>query len=167
MRDLIFLTIFSLPTLIVQTTILPLVLNSQYKPDLFLILVFWAAVRIAFVSAAVFAFMAGLLMDVFSGSPPGLFAMLYALIFLSCAYLHSVFEMDSHALNAVTIFCATFITGIIVLTVNWLRIPVEFGSNLFQWPFLKSLTTALFGIMLFPALDWFWNSYSKLIPARQ
>ncbi len=167
MKDLIFLTIFSFPTLMLQTTILPLVLNSQYKPDLFLILVLWAAIRITFVSAAAFAFIAGLLMDVFSGAPPGLLAMVYSLIFLSCAYLHSVFQMDSHAVNVVTIFCATFVTGIMILAVSWLKTPIEFGWNLFQWPLLKSLTTALFGLLLFPTLDWFWSSYSKLIPAGQ
>ncbi|MGO9117616.1 MAG: rod shape-determining protein MreD [Desulfomonilaceae bacterium] len=166
MKELIFLTIFSLPTLLLQTTIIPLLVNSQYKPDLFLILVFWAAIRITFVSAAVFAFTAGLLTDLFSGAPPGLFAILYLLIFLSCAYLHSVFQLDSHAVNAMTVFCASFVAGHMIIAVTWLKVPVEFGWNLFQWPFLKSLSTALFAVMVVPALDWFWNSYSKLVPAR-
>ena len=67
MKELIFLAIFFLPTLLLQTTIIPLFVDSQYKPDLFLILVFWAAIRITFVPAAVFAFAAGLLTGIFSG----------------------------------------------------------------------------------------------------
>ena len=70
MKELIFLAIFLLPTLLLQTTIIPSFCKSQYKPDLFLILVFWAAIRITFVPAAVFAFATGLLTDIFSGAPP-------------------------------------------------------------------------------------------------
>ena len=166
MKELIFLTIFSFPTLLLQTTIIPLFVDSQYKPDLFLILVFWAAIRITFVPAAVFAFAAGLLTGLFSGAPPGLFAILYLLIFLSSNYLHSVFELDSHAVNAMTVFCATFVVGQVIIAVTWLKVPIEFGWHLFQWPLLKSISTALFAVMVVPALDWLWNSYSKLVPAR-
>jgi len=166
LKELIFLTIFSFPTLLLQTTIIPLFVDSQYKPDLFLILVFWAAIRITFVPAAVFAFAAGLLTGLFSGAPPGLFAILYLLIFLSSTYLHSVFELDSHTVNAMTVFCATFVVGQVIIAVTWLKVPIEFGWHLFQWPLLKSLSTALFAVMVVPALDWLWNSYSKLVPAR-
>ncbi len=166
MKELIFLAIFLLPTLLLQTTIIPLFVDSQYKPDLFLILVFWAAIRITFVPAAVFAFATGLLTGIFSGAPPGLFAILYLLIFLPSTYLHSVFELDSHTVNAVTVFCATFVAGQVIIAVTWLKVPIEFGWHLFQWPLLKSLSTALFAVMVVPALDWLWNSYSKLVPAR-
>ena len=166
MKELIFLTIFSLPTLLLQTTIVPLFVSFQYKPDLFLILVFWAAIRITFVFAAVFAFTAGMLTDLFSGAPPGLFAILYLLIFLSSAYLHSVFQLDSHAVNVMTVFCASFVAGYMIIAVTWLKVPIDFGWNLFQLPLLKALSTALFAVMVVPALDWLWNSYSKLVPAR-
>jgi len=165
LKDLIFLAIFSLPTLLLQTTIIPQFVASQYKPDLFLILVFWAAIRMTFITAALFAFTAGLLMDLFSGASPGLFPLAYLLIFLSSAYLHSVFQMDSHAVNAMTVFCASFVAGHIILAVSWLKVPIEFGWNYLDWPLLKSISTALFAVMVVPALDWLWNSYSKLVPA--
>lgn len=166
MRDLIFITVFSFPVLLVQTTIIGQFINIGYKPDFFLILVFWSAIRISVIAASVFAFIAGLLMDLFSGAPLGLFAVIYQLVFLSSAYLHSIFQMENHAARAMSIFCAMVGSGCIVLLVRMLTGPNEFGWNIVQWLLLKAIIAALFSIALIPVLDWLWNGYSKLVPAR-
>jgi rod shape-determining protein MreD len=166
MRDLIFITVFSFPILIVQTTIIGQFISVSYKPDFFLILVFWAAIRLSFIVASVFAFIVGLLMDLFSGAPLGLFAIIYQMVFLSSAYLHSVFQMENHAARAMSIFCAMAGSGCIVLLVRMLTSPNEFGWNIVQWLLLKAIITALFSVPLIPTLDWLWNGYTKLVPAR-
>lgn len=166
MRDLIFITVFSLPLLLVQTTIIGQFINVSYKPDFFLILVFWAAMRMSFIAASVFSFMAGLLMDLFSGAPLGLFAIIYQMVFLSSAYLHSVFQMENHAARAMSIFCAMAGSGCIVLLVRMLSGPNEFGWNIVQWLLLKAIVAALFSVALIPGLDWLWTGYSKLVPER-
>ena len=166
MRDLIFITVFSFPMLIVQTTVIGQFINVGYKPDFFLILVFWAAMRISFGAASMFAFMAGLLMDLFSGAPLGLFAIIYQMVFLSSAYLHSVFQMENHVARAASVFCATAGTGCIVLFVRMFTGPNEFGWNIVQWLLLKSIICAAFSVAVIPALDWLWNGYTKLVPAR-
>lgn len=166
MRDLIFITVFSFPMLLVQTTIIGQFINVSYKPDFFLILVFWAAIRISFGAASIFAFTAGLLMDLFSGAPLGLFAVIYQMVFLSSAYLHSVFQMENHAGRAMIVFCAMAGSGCIVLLATMLTVPNEFGWNIVLWLLLKAIVTALFSVALIPALDWLWNGYTKLVPAR-
>jgi len=166
LRDLIFITILSFPMLLVQTSIVGHVINVGYKPDFFLILVFWAAIRITFIAAAVFAFVAGLLMDLFSGAPHGLFATIYLLFLLASAYLHSVFQMENHAARAVSIFCAMIGSGCVVLLVRILAGPTEFGWNTAQWLLLKAVITAIFSVALVPMLDWLWNGYSKLVATR-
>jgi len=166
MRDLIFITAFSFPTLLVQTTIVGHFINVGYKPDFFLILVFWAAIRISFIAASVFAFIAGLLMDLFSGAPLGLFAIIYQMVFLASAYLHSVFQMENHVARAMSVFCAMAGSGCMVFLVRMLTGPNEFGWGIVQWLLLKAIISALFSVALIPALDWLWNGYSKLVPAR-
>ncbi len=152
--------------LLVQTTIIGKFINVGYKPDFFLILVFWAAIRISFIAASLFAFIVGLLMDLFSGAPLGLFAIIYQMVFLSSAYLHSVFQMENHGARAMSIFCATAGSGCIVLLVRMLEGPNEFGWNTVLWLLLKALVAALFSVALIPVIDWLWNGYSKLVPAR-
>ncbi len=166
MRDLIFITVFSFPMLLIQTTIIGQFINVSYKPDFFLMLVFWAAMRMSFVTASVFAFIAGLLMDLFSGAPLGLFAIIYQMVFLSSVYLHSVFQMENHVARAMTIFCAMAGSGCVIISVRMLTGPGEFGWNMIQWLLLKAIIGAFFSVALIPTLDWLWNGYSKLVPAR-
>lgn len=166
MRDLIFITAFSLPMLLVQTTIIGQFINVSYKPDFFLILVFWAAMRVSFIAGSVFSFIAGLLMDLFSGAPLGLFAIIYQMVFLSSAYLHSVFQMENHAARAMGVFGAMVGSGCIVLLVRMLTGPNEFGWNMVQSLLLKAIISALFSVALIPGLDWLWTGYSKVVPER-
>ncbi len=166
MKDSIFIALSFLLILLLQTTVFPMFVSYQYKPDLFLILILWTWSRTGLIGGAVFAFISGLVVESFSGAPSGLFAGIYLVVFLLLVFLDSIFEMHSQWLNAIVLFCACLVAGYIVLLVSWFAIPFEFGWDFLKWPFLKALSTSLFSVILVPILDRLWHGYSNLMPAR-
>ncbi len=139
---------------------------ADYKPDLFMTLVFWAGLRTTFVSSAIFAFSAGFAADLFSASPPGLFSIIYCLVFLFTAYLNSLFQIDTPVGRAIIVFGTTVAAGLIVVAMRELAGSVGFGWSALQWLFFKSVLTGLATTIVFPVMDWSWSSYVRLAGAR-
>jgi len=164
--EFVFFGFCSLVGLLLQSTTMGLFMPADYKPDLFLILVFWAGIRTTFINAAGFAFAAGLIMDLFSGAPIGLFATIYCIIFISCGYLHAVFQMDGLAARAITVLGATVVSGCIVLLARRLAGTIDLDWNFVQWVLLKALTTGLLSLVAIPLLDRLWNGYSQFVGVR-
>lgn len=166
MKDLIFLALCGILCLVIQVTSMSFFVSADYKPDLFMILVFWASLRTAFVSSAIFAFTAGFAVDLYSASPQGLFAVIYCLVFLCCAYLNSIAQIDSPLGRTTTVLTATLVAGLLVASLREIVGPVGLGWNAFQWLFLKSVLTSLATLIVFPLMDWSWSAYLRLAGIR-
>ncbi len=108
MKDVLFFGMVTVLALWLQTTSLCFLMPSEYKPDLFLILVYWTSLRLPFAFGVALCFGGGILVDLLSGSPVGLFALLYCMVLVSCGYLNTVFEMDTPATRAVIILVAAW-----------------------------------------------------------
>ncbi len=165
MTDILFMLLVGIAALILQTTSLAFLVPAAYKPDVILILVGWASLRMPFSVAAGFAFVAGILVDLLSGSPIGLFAIIYCLVFLSYGYSHATFHLEGLAAQAVLIFILTLASGGVVLFMRFLGGPVGFGWNAAQWFLLKSLFTGLASVLVFPLVDRLRAGYTRLVGA--
>jgi rod shape-determining protein MreD len=152
-----------LGSLVIQTTSMAFFVPPQYKPDLILILVAWATLRMSFPMAACFAFVAGILVDLLSGSPLGLFAIIYCLIFLTYGYCHATLHLESVPAQAVIIFILTAVSGGIVLLMRMFGGPVELGWNTALCFLLKSLFTALSAVFMLPFIDRIRAGYARLV----
>lgn len=148
--------------LVLQVTSWAFVIPGAYEPDLIMILVLWASLRMSFVIGVGFAFAGGMAVDLLSGSPTGLFAVIYCLLFLICGYLHSNFRMDDLQGRAITVFGSTLIAAGIVLCVRRLTGPVEVGRHLCQWVVLKSIIAATASLPILALVDRAWTAYSRL-----
>jgi rod shape-determining protein MreD len=131
------------------------------KPDLALVFTIWMSFRAPPTVAAFVSFLLGLGVDVFSGGPAGLFAVIYTLVFLIISESRTVLETDTLLLRSLTVFTAALAVGIIVVAANWAGLPAPI-----KWApakiILRSCASGLASMMLFPLLDRGRNAYLRL-----
>lgn len=166
MTDAIFLLAVAMVGLVVQTTSWAFMMPAAYKPDLILILVLWASFKMTFVIGVGFAFTAGVAIDLLSGSPMCLFAIIYCLLFVACGFLDSAFRIDDLFGKAVTVFGATLAAAVIVCFVRWLSGPFELDWSMFRWVLLKSVIAAVTSLVVFPVVDRMWAGYSRVVAVQ-
>jgi len=104
--------------------------------------------------------------DKLSGSPTGLFPLMYCLAFVASGYVQSVVSIDDPVGWALTVFLACAVAGCFVLIIRWLAGPVGLGLNSVLWMVAKSLVTGGAALALFPCLDKAWAGYSRIIGER-
>lgn len=166
MTEFLFVILMGTVLLGLQTTSMGFLVPVEYKPDLMLILVVWTSLRATFMTGICFGFAAGIVMDLLSGAPAGLFALVYCVVFVACGYVKAVVSIDGHVGRGVLALGAALATGFAVLLERWLGGPVGFGWNVLGWIIVKSLITALTAVLLFPLIEWAWRSYSRLAGVR-
>jgi rod shape-determining protein MreD len=166
LKDALFLVLLMLPSLVIQTTSLGFLADAEYKPDLILIIVAWASLRIPFLIGVGVAFCGGILMDLFSGCPSGLFSIVYCLVLLLFGYMDSKFQVGTNTAKVTMIFIATLASGCMVLLMRRAGGPTEFGWHIVQWVIVKSGITAAASAIILPLLDKLWWGYSRLVGTR-
>lgn len=166
MRDAIFLIAVCLIVTLLQVTSLGFLVPMAYKPDLMLVCVIWASLRARLEVGMAFAFCSGILIDFLSGSPTGLFALIYSVSFVVCGFLNTTFAVDRPVGRMVAASIATVIAGAAVLFLRWISGPVDVGSYVVAWIAAKSAATGLACLVAFPVMDSMRAGYSRLIGAQ-
>jgi rod shape-determining protein MreD len=165
--DVIFLALMAVLLLFLQTTSLAYILPAIYKPDLIVTLVVWSGMRIPFTRGIGSAFGIGLVVDLFSGSYTGLFATIYTVVYVAAGYLHEYFRIDTRPGGFLCTFCATLMSGVMVLGMRVVTGPVEWGKQAAIWFTVKALATALASLVVFPFIERSWAGYCRLVGVRQ
>ncbi len=163
MTDLVFAVIIGMLVFTGQLSSWGFLVSQAYKPDLVLVLVIWAAFRLAFLHGLFFSFFAGLAVDHLSGAPPGLFTVLYSLVFVCCGSLGSTVRTEEWSMRAMMMASATALTGVAVLAVRWLLTPDAVEAGVLQLIAVKSLGTALAGLAIFAGIDWLHTRYNRVV----
>jgi rod shape-determining protein MreD len=165
-KEILFSAVAAALVLVIQTTSFGFLLPSAYKPDLFLVLVFWASLRLPFLVGVALAFVGGMCVDLLSGSPLGLFAVIYCSTFVTCGYLNTVFQIDTPGRQAATTFGAAVACAAVVLLGRALTGPMAIGWNSLQWVLLKTFCTTVSSLALFPLMDRARTAYTSLTGIR-
>lgn len=92
---------------VLQVAVLPIHIETLFKPDLLLIIMVYLALRGSFTSGSPLAWMLGLLKDTFSGLYLGLNAFTFLLIFLIIKSVSDRLYTESGFLFVVTVSVAT------------------------------------------------------------
>jgi len=163
---LLYILFISVLVVVVQTASVGFVVPVAYKPDIMLILVVWASLRLALVPGIAFAFVGGLLMDFFSGSPTGLFALVYCLTFVAAGSANTTFDINRPLVRACVICAATLASGSAVVLTRLLAGPVGMGLHTVLLILAKSVATGLTSLVVFPFLERSWVGYGKLVGDR-
>lgn len=166
MREGFFAFLLGFVLVIAQTTSFFFVVPSAYKPDLLLVGVVWAGLRLPFMTGLATSFVLGVVTDLLSGSPPGLFVLIYCLTFASCGYLEATLTIGGGMSRAPIIFIAALLAGTLVVVLRWFKGPVGFGWNSAVWIFTKSLITAGAGVIAWMLMDRAYAGYTRLVGGR-
>ena len=152
MRAFLFFVLAGAVSVVLQTTVLERVSFLPAAPDLIVILCVYLGLHYHSVGGAVGAFLLGYLLDTFSGSPPGLYALamtsVFALVYLVSKRLWV--ENPVTSLAAVALGCAVKIATVVAYfgfaapqNVGWLSLLrtlfFEAVFAMFLSPFLFSL----------------------------
>lgn len=167
MIDIVFAVCAGTVVLILQTTSMAFLVSPDYKPDLMLVLVVWAGLRLPFGGGVLFAFFAGVIMDTLSGSPPGLFGLVYSVLFVVCGYLGGIVRIEGQSGRGVLVLGGALGAGIAVLLARVFRGPVGFGWHVVGWLAAKSIITTIAALVVFPGIDWAWMTFSRLVGDRR
>jgi rod shape-determining protein MreD len=166
LKDGVFIFAAGMIVLVTQITLFRMLFPALYKPDLAVVLVVWTALRLSAVVGILFAFSMGLGIDLTSGAPMGLFSLIYSVVFVTCGYLNSTFDMDTHPGRAAAVFGATLLAGATVLFTRWVAGAAGFGSSAAGLVILRSSITCAVALVLFPGLDRAWAGYHRLLGVR-
>ncbi|MFH1116217.1 MAG: rod shape-determining protein MreD [Pseudomonadota bacterium] len=166
MKAFLFILFGGILVVIVQTAVVGIVVPPAYKPDIMLILVVWVSLRPSMIGGIAFAFAGGILVDLFSGSPTGLFALVYCLIFVASGSANSTFEMNRPIARALVVFASAMGSGGAVVLARWLAGPIDAGIHTPTVILEKSVITALASFIVFPILDGSWAGYAKQVGER-
>lgn len=161
MKELFFLVPAGIVILGIQTTSWGFLIPAEYKPDLMLIFVVWTSLRIPFITGVCFAFAAGFVTDLFSGSPTGLYAVIYCLAFIETGYVSGILRIQGYLACAVLILGVCLASGTMIIFTRWMSGPVGFGWHSGGWVALKSTVTALAALVTLPIVELLWAGYAK------
>ncbi|UCD70675.1 MAG: rod shape-determining protein MreD [Syntrophobacterales bacterium] len=112
-------------SLVVQTTALAGLPHQLAKPDLLLILIVYLGLYTSPLAGAILAFLAGYMMDIFSGSIFGVHTFSKTAIFFLTIFIKDRFYVKSPLFQGGTIFLFSIIEGVIIISILGLVSPVE------------------------------------------
>lgn len=107
--SMLLLALAVVVAVVLQAAVLPVFLDSPFRPDLLLVITVFVALRGSFQSGTPLAWTLGLFKDVFSGLYLGLNAFTFLIIFLVIKSVSDRLYAESSFLFVVTVMAATFV----------------------------------------------------------
>lgn len=154
MRAFLIFAVAGALSVVLQTTVLEQVRFLPAAPDLIVVLCVYLGLHYHSVGGAIGAFLLGYLLDTFSGSPPGLYALAMTLVF-ALVYLVSKrlwVENPMTSIAAVALGCGVKIAT--VVTYFGLAAPANVGwLSLLRTLFFEALFALVLAPFVFSALD--------------
>jgi rod shape-determining protein MreD len=165
LKGLIFFAVVGLLLVVVQCCVLGQIFPLEYKPDLTLLLVVWIGFKGDYVPGLFSVFFLGIVEDLLSGGPPGLFPVIYLVAFMFSTYISLNFDMESLGLSWSVTIPTCFISFCLVFVGRWLGGQIPFEPVIIKFVIVKTISTSLGLILLKPILDRSWKGYCGLIGA--
>lgn len=165
MSQFLFLVVWGIVALSLQSSVLLLLIPSALRPDLTITVIAWSSGHIKFSVGIIFSFLLGLCVDLMSGAPLGLSGLLYMVIYVFFGYLDSYLEATGVARNYVAIFFASVIVFSSMIVARTLAAEGNPGMYEIYWVLVKSFSTATFSWLALEALNLVWKEYSKITGA--
>ncbi|MBN1594365.1 rod shape-determining protein MreD [candidate division FCPU426 bacterium] len=155
----IWLTVFALTAVVLQTTLVPVVAVGGIAPDLVFLLVIFLALQRQSTLGIWAAFILGLLQDIGGGGLIGLQAMLLLTLAYLAVYLRKKFFQENYLSQILIIVLFTFLHQF--LTFFWMNTLLDTGFAFNRWLLMAlgmSIYHCLVGPLLFRGLGYFIHS---------
>lgn len=153
MRAALLLALVTIPALLVQTTILPLIAIGNATPDLLLIICVYLGLHLHSAVGAFGAFTLGYLQDAFSGGTIGLNAFAMCLVFTVVYMTSQRLWVDNAISKIVLVFLASVLKTSVILTLVALFVSVNgLGQSVLSYLVPEALLAAVFSPAVFALL---------------
>jgi len=164
------LTPFAAIVLVVfQNTLADVLFSGWLTLELSLALVIYAGFRLDALQGAVFAFIVGFVFDCVSGAPPGLFAIIYLMIFIISFFVSMRFAAEKLLLIAVVGLACSLIESALVLAVYYFILKFENLSDMLFAFVLQALLVSFLSVGVFYVMhrmERFFNGGKREFPRR-
>jgi len=142
--------------IILQVSILPLYLEAPFKPNLWIVLVCFLALRgDNAISGAFAAYSAGLIHDVFTGLYFGLSGISSLMIYLVLRKIADQLYTESIHLLVIAVFTASLADALIsLLLITLLSSGTGIYSSILTYMFPQAIVTAFIVALLFPVYSY-------------
>lgn len=134
-RGVFLLIVSILVAVVLQAAVLPLFVDTLFKPDLLLVIMVVLALRVSYGAGVPLAWFLGLLRDVFSGLFLGLGACTYLIIFLVIKSVADRLYAESGFLFVITVTVASFAS----VAINMLMLVMFTNTSMIAYTMLYSL----------------------------
>ncbi|MFH0960783.1 MAG: rod shape-determining protein MreD [Pseudomonadota bacterium] len=165
MRSILFFLLAGSGCLVIQCGILHRIFPMELKPDLTLLVVVWVGLKGDYLSGLFAAFLIGLTQDLLSGSPLGLFSVMYVLTIIFAGYLSDNFHVESLGASFAIAFLISLGSFSLVFISRWLLGQVTLELEIVKIILVKTILTSLSLIIVKPVLDNAWKGYSRIVGA--
>lgn len=165
MSQLLLFVFVGLVSLIVQCCVLGEIFPFEYKPDLSLLVVIWLGINSDYFFGLFSVFILGIVVDMLSGAPAGLFSVIYLLAFIFSAYVGQNFDVERLGSGWSVTILTCFLVFCLCFLARWLSGQIVFEALIVKIIIFKTILTTLGLIVVKPLLDGIWKGYCKVIGA--
>ncbi|MGC8659082.1 MAG: rod shape-determining protein MreD [Desulfomonilaceae bacterium] len=151
--------------MVFQSCILGEIFPFDFRPDAALLVVIWIGLKGDYFHGILSVFTLGLALDLLSGSPLGLFSVVYLSAFLLISYISQSFDVDRLGLTWSITIVTCCVSFCIVFLARWFGGQILFESSIIKLIILKTISTSLSLLIVKPVLDGAWRGYSRLVGA--
>jgi rod shape-determining protein MreD len=158
-RGAFLLAISILGAVVLQTSVLPVYVDSLFKPDLLLVIMVVLALRASYGTGVPLAWLLGLLKDVFSGLYLGLNAFSFLIVFLVIKSVADRLYAESGFLYVITVSAATLASAavnlvLLLLFTNTSTIAYSMVSGLLPHLLFNAFAASLVALLpLFASVE--------------
>lgn len=139
--------------IVLQTTLLEIVLLHSIGLELSLLLVLYAGFRYRPGEGAVISVICGFFMDCMTGSPTGLFMLLYVLIFAAIKLVSMRMYTDNLRFIAWLVFAAALAEGALLVVFYRMGSDMDFAYHLLRYALPQAFVLALLSPLFFKGFD--------------
>jgi rod shape-determining protein MreD len=155
----VVMPVFSMLLIVFQRTLLNLLFGGKITLEISLVLVIYAGFRFGIVRGGLLAFFLGFLLDVVSGTTPGLYTFIYTLIF----FFSYLLSMRVYAERMILIMGVTFICAMLEGCIVLLVYQLVYGLDVFYNLLKIFLPQALVAGVLSPAVFAVFNRVERVV----
>lgn len=144
------LWLFSFLMLILQVTLFDLLFHGKIVLEITMILVIYAGFELDVTRGGILTFMIGLFYDAIAGIIPGLFVVIYMLIFFVAKVISDKVRAENSVLIMGFTIMSTFLEGVIIFFVYEVLLDIHLSKLLFVKVFVpQALILSVMGPILF------------------
>jgi rod shape-determining protein MreD len=150
---------------VVESSILGNIFPMEFKPDLTLLIVVWIGLKRAYIPGVIAVFLLGVVEDLLSGAPLGLFPVIYLTVFMFSVYVSVNFDVDQLGAGLSVALLACSVSFSLIFLARWFIGQISFEPQIIKIVILKTILSSLSLIIFKPVLDGAWKGYSRLMGA--